>query len=373
MKRVQNILIGTIACGVLLALASCGSSSSGGGAVVYTVGGTLTGSAGNVVLKLNGGSDIAMNADGSFTFPGLASGATYNVQVVASNRCTVTNGAGTVGAANVTNVAVNCAAQATQVVVRSARLSGAQENPPVATGASGVGGVIVDPTDTDGGGNVLITGGITFSGLTPSAGGHHIHQAPSGMPTQNGGVIVNLILASDGSTAVVPPNTRLTPAQYAALLAGELYFNVHTAANSGGEIRGQLDLQGGVLAGRANLDGAQEAPTPVATAATGKGSLIVDAATRTILISYVTHDVANTSNAHIHAALGPGTSGAPVINFVTRNNDLFGVGSHLAAPSAGDQMSTSDVANLLASYLYFNVHSDPGFPGGEIRGDITPL
>src|SRR2546426_252368 len=109
---------------------------------------------------------------GPFTFANaVAYLDTYNVQVVdASDRCTVTNGAGTMGTANVTNVAVTCAAQGSQMVVRSARLNGAQEG--VATSATGVGGVIVDPATK------AITGGITFTGLTPTAGGHHIHQAP---------------------------------------------------------------------------------------------------------------------------------------------------------------------------------------------------
>ena len=93
----------------------------------YTVGGTLSSATGTVVLKLNGGSDLSMS-NGPFTFattlPYLA---TYNVQVVdANDRCTVTNGAGTILTTNVTNVAVTCGAQGTQKVIRSALLNGAQ-------------------------------------------------------------------------------------------------------------------------------------------------------------------------------------------------------------------------------------------------------
>ena len=60
--------------------------------------------------------------------------------------------------------------------VRSAPLTGAQENPPVVSSATGRGAVVVNPTTKE------ITGGMTFAGITPTTGGHHIHQAPAGSP-----------------------------------------------------------------------------------------------------------------------------------------------------------------------------------------------
>jgi CHRD domain-containing protein len=392
MMNIRNVVIGAVVsalvAGVVVSCGGGGYGDSGStGAVTYTVGGTLSGATGTVVLKLNGGGDLPM-ANGSFTFAsGVASGTPFNVQVVAANqRCTVANGAGTMGAVNISNVAVTCGAQAAQMVVRSAILNGAQQNPPVATSASGVGGVVVDPTDTDVNGNIAITGGITFSGLVPTLGGHHIHQAPIGDPTNNGGVIIGLTLAADGQTAVVPPGTRLTPAQYTALLAGELYFNVHTVANSGGEIRGQINLQGGVISGVATINGAQEVdslgnPTSSSTA-TGRGTVMADAATRTILISYMTHDVAGPSASHIHTSVnpnppcagGPACNGPVIINFSTT--------ATLNYPAVGAQMSPQNVSDFLANYLYFNIHSgnllcgaagNASCSGGEIRGNITAI
>src|SRR6267378_1786695 len=298
MMNVRNILIRPVVSALLAGIVvSCGGGGGGGyggggggmsSAPTYSVSGALSGATGTVVLKLNGGSDMTM-ANGLFTFATtLPYFATYNVQVVdANDRCTVTNGAGTMGTTNVTNVAVTCGAQGTQKVIRSALLNGAQEGS--MSSATGVGGVIVDPTDTDVNGNVLITGGITFSGLTPTTGGHHIHQAPIGNPTGNGGVIIALTLASDGQTAIVPSGARLTPVQYTALLAGELYFNVHSTnllcgpvatptACTGGEIRGQIDAQGGVLAGAAPLTFAQEVSPPgtcTGITTTGQGTVIV--------------------------------------------------------------------------------------------------
>ncbi len=78
----------------------------------YTVGGTVSGLSGTVVLQDNGGDNLTINSNGSFTFATpLAQGAAYNVTVFtqpAIQTCTVTNGSGTMGGANVTNVGVNC-------------------------------------------------------------------------------------------------------------------------------------------------------------------------------------------------------------------------------------------------------------------------
>jgi hypothetical protein len=82
----------------------------------YTVAGTLSGLAGTVVLQNNGADALTLAADGSFTFPvSVAQGAAYDVTVLtqpASQTCTVANGSGTMGSANVTNVALVCAANA---------------------------------------------------------------------------------------------------------------------------------------------------------------------------------------------------------------------------------------------------------------------
>jgi hypothetical protein len=81
----------------------------------YVVGGTVTGLSGSgLVLQISGGSSLAVSLPGAFTFAvGLNSGAAYSVTVATqpsapSQTCAVTNGSGTVGTANVTNVAVDC-------------------------------------------------------------------------------------------------------------------------------------------------------------------------------------------------------------------------------------------------------------------------
>src|SRR5207237_214862 len=81
----------------------------------FRVGGTVTGLAGSgLVLQNNAGDDLAISANGSFTFATpIASGATFAVTVVSqpalpTQTCTVAGGTGTVGGGNVTSVAINC-------------------------------------------------------------------------------------------------------------------------------------------------------------------------------------------------------------------------------------------------------------------------
>lgn len=80
----------------------------------YSVGGTVSGLAAgkSVTLLNNGGDAVTVGANGSFQFPTrLAQGKPYAATVgtrPSGENCTVANGTGTVGTANVTNIAVTC-------------------------------------------------------------------------------------------------------------------------------------------------------------------------------------------------------------------------------------------------------------------------
>ena len=82
----------------------------------YSIGGTVSGLSGTVVLQDNGGDDLSVSASGPFTFgTALTSGSAYSVTVKtnpAGQTCSVANGSGTVGSAGVTNVAVTCTTNA---------------------------------------------------------------------------------------------------------------------------------------------------------------------------------------------------------------------------------------------------------------------
>lgn len=106
-------------------------------------------------------------------------------------------------------------------------LSGAEQVPPVTTAAHGKGSFTV-------GEDKSVSGSITVMGLSPFAA--HIHTGAAGT---NGPVAVGLEKSGDASWSV-PKGAKFTDAQYEAFKAGNTYINVHTPANKGGEIRGQL-------------------------------------------------------------------------------------------------------------------------------------
>jgi hypothetical protein len=108
----------------------------------------------------------------------------------------------------------------------SVNLSGAEEVPPVTTSGSGSGSFRVAEDGT-------VTGSVTTKGVPGTMA--HIHMGAKG---QNGPVIVPL--SKDGDTYSVPGGRKLSASQLEAFKKGNLYVNVHTAKNKGGEVRGQL-------------------------------------------------------------------------------------------------------------------------------------
>jgi hypothetical protein len=92
-----------------------------------SLGGTISGLSGTVVLQNNGGDNLSSSSNGSFTFStNLTSGSTYNVAVLtqpAAQTCTVSNGSGTAGSSNITNVTVTCVDDPTTLSVSLSELA----------------------------------------------------------------------------------------------------------------------------------------------------------------------------------------------------------------------------------------------------------
>ena len=107
------------------------------------------------------------------------------------------------------------------------RLSGDQEVPPVTTKATGTATITV-------GEDKSVSATIRTQGVVGVAA--HIHQGAAGA---NGPVIVPMDKTGENEWST-KPGAKFTDAQYEAYKAGGLYFNVHSAANKGGEIRGQI-------------------------------------------------------------------------------------------------------------------------------------
>ena len=94
-----------------------GGGSTSTGTASYSVSVTVTGmrhSYNGMTLQNNGGDNLKLFGDGSYTFAtALASGSAYGATVFAQptgpdQTCTVSNGSGTIGSSNVTNVAIDC-------------------------------------------------------------------------------------------------------------------------------------------------------------------------------------------------------------------------------------------------------------------------
>jgi len=100
--------------GIMASGAAEAGSWSGGDAADYTIGGTVSGLSGTVVLQDNGGDNLSVASNGSFTFASpVVTGGSYDVTVKtdpSGQACAVSGGSGTLSSANVTGVAVSCTA-----------------------------------------------------------------------------------------------------------------------------------------------------------------------------------------------------------------------------------------------------------------------
>lgn len=219
-------------------------------------------------------------------------------------------------------------------------LNGAQETPPVATPAGGCGRFEID-TATN-----RLRYHIVYSDLTTGETAAHLH-GPAG-PGAAGGVVHPLPAGSPKIGTWAYPE-----ALESAILKGEIYVNIHTTMNPGGELRGQIvDMV-------AQFNGEQEAP-PTGSSGDGYGLFNLNTVSNELsyYIEVLSLDGVET-NAHIHGFALHGTS-AGVIH-------PLGVGA--LKTGTFPYVETQEEA-ILEGRAYVNIHSTID-PGGEIRGQIT--
>jgi hypothetical protein len=116
-----------------------------------------------------------------------------------------------------------------EMISLKADLKGASEVPPVASPGAGT---VTATYDTA---TKKLSWKGTVSGLTGNATAAHFHGPAE--PGKNAGVMVP---APGVTTGAFEGSATLTDDQARAVMAGQTYFNVHTAANPNGELRGQV-------------------------------------------------------------------------------------------------------------------------------------
>ena len=115
-----------------------------------------------------------------------------------------------------------------ETITLKADLKGSNEVPPNSSPASGTAEATLDTSSK------LLTYTITYKDLTGPALGAHFHG-----PVE-AGKNAGIVLPFKTVQSPIQGSATLTDEQAADLLAGKWYANVHTAANPGGELRGQM-------------------------------------------------------------------------------------------------------------------------------------
>lgn len=133
----------------------------------------------------------------------------------------------TVLAATIAGMMVAGTACAAPVTFK-ASLAGKEEVPPTTSTGTGSIEATFDPATKK------LTWKGSYSGLTGPETMAHFHGPAA--PGANAGVVVPV----DAKSSPFEGSATLTDEQAADLMAGKWYFNVHTAQNKAGEIRGQM-------------------------------------------------------------------------------------------------------------------------------------
>ena len=185
---------------------------------------------------------------------------------------------------------------------------------------------------------------VTIAGLSSAFTAAHFHAAP-------GGGILQAVTFTDSTASGTW--SGFPDSVYLLLLKGKVYLNVHSATNSGGEIRGTL-VPTGEFPFVASIDSV-EAGTNTSAKGTGWAMLSSDLAHLRYSVTYAKLSSAF-SGAHFHSS--PSGSVVQAITF-TGNT------------ATGDWTTLSDanLLDLLKGNIYINIHSS-NFSGGEIRGTL---
>ena len=235
-------------------------------------------------------------------------------------------------------------------ILLSAKLDGDQENPAVSTTALGVASLSINATMDS------ICLSVSVTGLSGAITGAHIHSGAMGV---NGPVLFDLTSQFTGNhaTAIIT-GSDLTDSLLSEYLKGNMYLNVHTAANPNGEIRGQIYPESDIQF-TAMLDGDQEVPA-VTTSAMGLGTFTLSKNMGKLTFKVIADGLSDTiSSAHFHTG-SIGASGPVAIDLTSSIN-----GNSIS----GEIDPSAILTDLMAGNIYINLHTSTN-PNGEIRGQL---
>jgi hypothetical protein len=283
---------------------------------------------------------------------GMTSMAPYTISW---DSTTVNDGAHTLTASVTDNMDMSATSAAVTVQVENepgfaVSMAPAELFPAPTSGASGTAKLTAKL------GTGAVSGKVTLSGVVATA--VTINEAFAG----NTGPSV-IRLAPNSATAGewdVPAGGMLTADQVSALLQGKLYVLATSAANPGGELRGQI-TPSNITVVFAEMAGSQEVP-PVIMAASGVAAVTVDSASDTLTVHANSSGVSDAMAAEV-ATAATGTTG-PKLAALTKDGVNMGHWSMELAP-----ITASDVSNFQSDMWYVNV-ATPADPSGAIRGQI---
>jgi hypothetical protein len=231
-------------------------------------------------------------------------------------------------------------------------LSGDQEVPAVASAASATAASTVNRDTGD------VTLHLRASGAD-DATASHIH---GGFAGQNGGIVIGLTQDAGDAGHWSAVGEQFDADGLAGYLEGRLYVNLHTPANPGGEIRGQIaprDIQ--VVF--SDMDGDQVVP-PVVTAANGIAATTIDLNARRLTAFLNNMGADDATSAGIHVG-GAAENGAEILA-LQQTPATLSQWSGMAEP-----LSLDDFLAYRSGGLYAQV-ATPAQMNGAIRGQIVP-
>ena len=229
-------------------------------------------------------------------------------------------------------------------ILFKASLDGAQEVPPVSTPAQGTAWAVLSSNMK------TLSYDVTYANLDSTFTAGHIHMGAKGV---GGGVVQPLMFMNNNAMGGW---SNFPDSMLKNLVKENLYVNVHSMKNLGGEIRGQLELNTGI-GFTAHLD-ANQVTSPDTSKGVGTGwfNLDEDTLSYRITIAGLTSQL---NLAHFHnAPMGANGGVVQPISF-----------SDSTVSDEWNDISNDNLVKLLKGNLYVNVHTS-NYPNGEIRGQV---